>query len=162
MSYTVGTAHFGKGKYDAEIARGACLLGYSVVGGASKLWSSIIEYYDTHKLDNSPGQINSIVYYSDSNYYDGKSVKLLPGTSFITTTNGFWNYWCKDFIMKNREPMRHHDIVARTWALKKAVKANGDEVPDINDVLYSDMAFEVWNAGTKTYLWTRGQLENTV
>lgn len=37
MGYLVGDAYFGKGKYDAEISRGACKLGYSIVGGASKI-----------------------------------------------------------------------------------------------------------------------------
>ena len=41
MCYTVGHAWFRKGLYDAEIARGACKLGCTVVGGASKLWKSI-------------------------------------------------------------------------------------------------------------------------
>ena len=37
MGYSIGDAYLGKGKYDAEVARGACKLGYSVIGGASKL-----------------------------------------------------------------------------------------------------------------------------
>lgn len=154
MIYTVGHAHFGKGKYDAEIARGACLLGYSVVGGASKLWNTIIEYYKNHALDDSPGSVDSIVYYSDSNYYDGKSVRLLPGTEFVTMTGGFWNFWCKEYVMKNREPMRHKEVVARTHALKRLYEQT-HKVPELNDVLQSEYAFEVWNAGTKTYVWTR-------
>ena len=43
MCYTTGHAYFGKGLYDLEIARGACRLGWSVSGGATKLWKAIIE-----------------------------------------------------------------------------------------------------------------------
>ena len=161
MGYTVGTAHFGKGKYDAEIARGACMLGYSVVGGASKLWKTIIDYYSTQDLFGNPGQVNSIVYYSDNNYYDGKSVQLLPGNQLIVTTSGFWNYWCEEFKMKNREPMKHKEVVARTHAFKDVINNNKDQQGKLTcnfaDLLYSNYAFEVWNAGTHTFVWERNQ-----
>ena len=159
MGYTVGTAHFGKGKYDAEIARGACMLGYSVIGGASKLWKKIIDYYSTQDLMGNPGQVNSIVYYSDNNYYDGKSVQLLPGNELIVTTSGFWNYWCEEFKMKNREPMKHKEVVAKTHAFKDVINNNKDENGRLKcnfiDLLYSNYAFEIWNAGTHTYVWER-------
>ena len=81
MCYTVGHAFFGKGAYDAEIARGCCItnynntgLGIQVIGGASKLWKAILNYYDDKGLDNKPGRINSIIYYTDSRYYNGKSI----------------------------------------------------------------------------------------
>lgn len=161
MGYTVGTAHFGKGKYDAEIARGACMLGYSVIGGASKLWKKIIEYYSTQDLMGNPGQVNSIVYYSDNNYYDGKSVQLLPGNELIVTTSGFWNYWCDQYRMKNREPMKHKEIIARTHAFKDVINnnkdANGRLKCNFVDLLYSKYAFEIWNAGTHTFVWERNK-----
>ena len=161
MGYTVGTAHFGKGKYDAEIARGACMLGYSVVGGASKLWKTIIDYYSIQDLMGNPGLVNSIVYYSDNNYYDGKSVQLLPGNQLIVTTSGFWNYWCEEFKMKNREPMKHKEVVARTHAFKDVINSNKDNNGNLTcnfaDLLYSKYAFEVWNAGTHTFVWERSQ-----
>lgn len=156
MCYTVGFAHFGKGAYDAEIARGACLLGHSVVGGASKLWKSILEYYEDKNLDNTPGRINSIVYYSDNNYYDGKSVNLLEGTELICTTPGFWNYWCGEFKMKNREPMKHKEITAKTYALRNKIQESGSNY-NLYEVLYSDMAFEVRCAGTHCFVLRRKQ-----
>lgn len=157
MGYTVGTAHFGKGKYDAEIARGACLLGHSVVGGASKLWKAIIEHYTYIDLYDGLGSVESIVYYSDNNYYDGQSVQLLPGNELIGSTGGFWNYWCDKFVMKNREPMRHHEVVAKTHAFKQTISDNMD---NFNNILYSDCAFEVWNAGTHTFVWERSKQQN--
>ena len=110
MCYTVGHAYFGHGKYDAEIARGACKLGYSVIGGASKLWKFIIEYYKNKDLYGNPGCINSIVYYVNLNFYDGKSMIFLNNVKFIKNQKGFWNYWVKDKILKNREPNKNKEI----------------------------------------------------
>jgi hypothetical protein len=111
MCYTVGHAYFGKGIYDAEIARGASKLGYSVIGGASKLWNFIIDYYKTRNLDETPGSVNSIVYYVDRNFYNGKSMNFLSGQKFIKSQPGFWNFWVETKELKNREPNRHSYIM---------------------------------------------------
>lgn len=129
MCYTIGAAYFGKGMYDCEIARGACVINYhdtgvgiQVVAGASKLWKHILEYGETHNPDGTPGRINSIVYYTDNRYYDGRSIGHLMDSGFesgkvetLATTPGFMNFW--DNIeenpethrgkLKNREPARH-------------------------------------------------------
>ncbi len=133
MCYTVGHAWFGKGLYDAEIARGACKLGCTVVGGASKLWKAIQDYYNTHNLDNSEGQLNSIVYYCDLNYYNAQSLKIL-NTEFVKTQKGFWNYWVETKELKNREPSRHSYIMEQMKQGK---------------ILVLD------NAGTAVYVWKR-------
>lgn len=134
MSYTVGDAYFGKGLYDAEIARGACKLGYSVVGGASKLWRFIQDYYSDKNLDGTPGCINSIVYYVDLNYYNGSSMGFLEGVETIKTQSGFWNYWVETGEMKNREPMKHAYIMEQ---------------------LRNGKILEIGNAGTQVNVWRR-------
>ena len=134
MAYSVGKAYFGKGKYDAEIARGACKLGYTIVGGASKLWKYIINYYKDKNLDNTPGSINSIVYYVNLNYYNGSSMKFLQGTTFIKNQLGFWNYWVDNKVLKNREPQRHLEI--------KKLEKQGK-------------VLVVGNAGTQVNVWKR-------
>lgn len=127
MCYTTGHAYFTKGTRDLEIARGACRLGWSISGGATKLWKAIIE-------DNP--EVNSIVYYVDLNHYNGSSVSVLPGTKLIKKGEpSLWNWWPKLGVMKNREPSRHREIM-------EAYKT-GEAVP-------------VWNAGTATYVWERG------
>jgi hypothetical protein len=110
MAYSVGHAFFGKGKYDAEITRGACKLGYSVVGGASKLWKVIMDFYKDKNLDNQPGSINSIVYYVDLNYYNGKSINFLPNTEMVKEQYGFWNYLVSEKRLVNRDPMHHQEM----------------------------------------------------
>lgn len=134
MCYTVGHAYFGKGKYDAEIARGACKLGYSIVGGASKLWKHIIEYYKNKNLDNNPGSINSIVYYVNLNYYNGQSMGFLDNVKFIKNQPSFWNYWVDTKTLRNREPEKHKEIQKLTKQGK---------------VLY------VGNSGTQVNVWER-------
>jgi hypothetical protein len=125
MCYTVRHAYFGKGAYDAEIARGCCItnyhntgLGIQVIGGASKLWKAILNYYEEKNLDDSEGSINSIVYYTDSRYYNGKSIghlmdsNALPGkVETLREVAGFMNYWVEEGVLKNREPQRHSFIM---------------------------------------------------
>lgn len=100
MSYIMGSAFFGKGKYEWEVIRGATKLGYTVVGGASKIWKYFIKTYNP----------NSCVYYVDYNYFNGNSLKNLPQMQFITTQFSFKNYWVDENIVKNREPHRHKEI----------------------------------------------------
>lgn len=100
MAYSVGAAHFGKGMYDAEITRGACRIGWNVVGGASKLWRHIIDHTD----------YGSIVYYVDRNYYNADSMGFLDGVEYAGHTDSFWNYWVKENRLANREPSRHAEV----------------------------------------------------
>ena len=105
MAYSIGHAYFGKGKYDLEIARGACKLGYSIVGGSSKLWKYIVEQYAPDK---------SIVYYVDLNQYNGNSldklVEQFPAMKFITGKQSFRNWFVKEQKMRNRDPKHHTQI----------------------------------------------------
>ena len=104
MAYSVGHAFFGKGKYDLEIARGACKMGYQIVGGASRLWKAII---------NDNPLVQTIVYYVDRREYDGRSMKFLNNvdTSYFGGES-FMNYWVKENRYANREPARNAEIVA--------------------------------------------------
>ncbi len=125
IAYSVGHCYFGKGLYDAEIARGACQLNLQVVGGASKLWNYIIN----NRLD-----INRLVYYTDNNYYNGNSMTFLSNIQHIKEDVSFWNWHLLSKELKNREPSRHSEIMAK---LK-----NGE-------------LYEVCNAGTSVNVWQR-------
>ena len=141
MSYALGKAFLGKGKYDCEIARGACKLGCSVIGGASKLWKAIFEYAKQKGFRN-------IVYYVDRNYYDGKSLHFLTNTQFVQEMHGFWNYWTKDDAMKNREPSRHAKIVAMYKETDKLLESG----MSARDIRNGDALMQIWNIGTKTFV----------
>lgn len=115
MAYAVGHNYFGKGRYDAEIARGACKLHHMVVGGASKLWHHIIENTD----------YQSVVYYVDVNYYDASSMSFLDGVEYLGHADSFWNYWVETNELKNREPKRHKEIMqgyknGTVWKIENA------------------------------------------
>ena len=105
MAYSIGHAYFGKGKYDLEIARGACKLGICVPGGASKLW----HYITTQHAPNK-----SIVYYVDLNTYNGLSLhqltKLSNNTHFIGGKKSFRNWFIDEQVMRNRDP-KHHQLI---------------------------------------------------
>lgn len=118
MCYLIGHSYFGKGNYDCEIARGACKLGYQIIGGASKLWKHII---------NDNPDIKSIVYYCDRREYDQRSIGHLMDSSAMTDLGtvhqlkggpSFMNYWINDTYVDgklwhkscdyaNREPAKH-------------------------------------------------------
>ena len=127
MSYIVGKCFFHKSP-SYEIIRGATKLGYTVVGGASKLWKYII-----NKWNDLP-----ILYYIDYNYFNGSSMSSLEGLKFVKTTLSFKNYWVKHWktgeenIIKNREPMYH----------KQVMKAQAE-----------NLGWPIYNAGTKTYIY---------
>lgn len=126
MAYSVGASHFSHNKYDMELIRGASKLDTTIVGGASKLWKFII--------DNNP-EVNSIVYYIDRNLYSGSSISTLEGNlELFSTQVGFWNYFVETEEMKNRQPAKHKEI---------------------KELVDQGKVWEVYNAGTETYVWTR-------
>lgn len=124
MGYSVGKCFFSKNEAAAEIARGACILGTQVIGGASKLWKYIIE---TNKY-------NLIYYYHDANYYNGVSMGFLSGVTDIKHDVSFWNWHIPEQQLKNREPNKHSEIMA---------KRNRGEL------------LEIMNAGTGVHVWQR-------
>lgn len=123
MAYKFGRPSGGKAKklYEYEMVRGASAPGVQVVGGASKLWKHFVDTLHP----------NSVVYYTDYNYFNGKSVEQLGGR-FVISQPGVKNYWVKTEKVKNREPARHKEV-------KKAIE-RGE-------------CLELWNAGTKTYVF---------
>lgn len=100
MSYIVGHPYFSKGKYQWEVIRGATKLGYTVVGGASKIWSYFIKKYNP----------DNCVYYIDYNYFNGKSLTNINNMTFIKTQPSFKNYWIREGVVKSREPSRNKEI----------------------------------------------------
>ena len=124
MSYIMGSAFFGKGKYEWEVIRGATKLGVIVVGGASKIWSYFIKNYNP----------NSCVYYVDYNYFNGSSILHLDNKfKMIRVQPSYKNWWINDHIVKNREPGNNH-------AIKQAYKEG--------------KCYKIHNAGTKVYVWS--------
>ena len=100
MSYMMGSAFFGKGKYEWEVIRGATKLGYTVVGGASKIWKYFKKTYNP----------NNCVYYIDYNYFNGNSIQNLDKFELIETQFSFKNYFVNENKVKNRDPIHHKEI----------------------------------------------------
>lgn len=100
MSYLIGSAYFGKGKYEYEVIRGATKLGINVVGGASKIWKYFISNYNP----------KNCVYYIDYNYFNGNSMSNLPDMEYIKTQASFKNYFVDTKEVKNRNPYKNKEI----------------------------------------------------
>ena len=128
MSYAIGHAYFGKGKYDIEIIRGASKLGYCIVGGASKLWKYLTTQYAPSK---------SIVYYVDLNYYNGKSLDVLceqyTTMKLVTSKYSFKNWYVEEQVMRNRDPKHHYEVL-------KAIE--------------DGLIKTCWDAGSLVYVYT--------
>ena len=101
MAYMMGKAFFGKGKYEWEVIRGATELGYTIIGGASKIFNYFIKNYNP----------KNCVYYIDYNYFNGNSLKNLPKMEFIKTQPSFKDYFKNQHTVKNRNPMHYKEIV---------------------------------------------------
>lgn len=76
---------------------------------------------------------DSVVYYIDYNYFNGNSVEKI-GLECVGGQAGVKNYWVKTREVKNREPSRHAEV-------KRAIE--------------SGECLELWNAGTKTYIYRK-------
>ena len=145
MCYLIGHSFFGKGKYDCEIARGACKLGVQVIGGASKLWKHIIQ-------DNP--DIKSIVYYCDRRQYDQRSIghlmdsaamKDLGQVYMLKGGRSFVNYWINDTYYNDR--IWHHagDYANREPARHKYVM----------DAIHNGDCISVYNPGSSVNIFVR-------
>lgn len=123
MAYQMGFNFFGKGKYEWEVIRAATKLGYTIVGGASKIWKYFKENYNPV----------SCVYYVDYNYFTGSSIsKLDSNFRFIKSQSGFKNWYVEENIIKNRDPKNYSKI--------KELEKEGKVIP-------------IYNSGTKVYVY---------
>ena len=101
LAYLIGKGnHFSKG-YKYEVIRGACKLGYSVVGGFSKAFKHL--FADHTEFDN-------VIYYIDYNYFDGKSLQSNTAWKFNSEAVSFKNYFVATGEVKNRNPRKHAEI----------------------------------------------------
>lgn len=122
MAYMTSSGYYKSA--DVSIVRGACKLHHSIVGGATKLWKFLIDYY---KREGK----HSIVYYIDLNIHNGNSLDPI-GAEATSTQRGLWNFWFETERLKNREPQKHKLIMEK--------QRRGLLMP-------------VFNAGTRTYIY---------
>jgi len=125
MAYKFGKPSGGKAKlkYRYEMVRGASAPGVQVIGGATRLWKHFIK-------DESP---DSVVYYIDYNYFDGRSVEKI-GLKCVGGEPGVKNYFVDEKVVKNRQPSRHAEI---------------------RQMIRENKVLELWNAGTKVYVYNK-------
>lgn len=112
---------------------------YEVIRGATKLDTTVIggaskiwHYF----IDNYEPQ--SCVYYIDYNYFNGNSLPNL-GLQFITSQPGFKNWFILTDEVLNRDPQHHKEI---------------------SELVKRGLVREIYNAGTKVYLYTKEKHNN--
>lgn len=124
-AFTWGSAFWSKGKIQYELIRGASKHDYTIIGGSSRLWKHFKKTYDPE----------SVVYYIDYNYFNGKSMEHMTDFEFERiSAPGIRNYWVLENVVKNREPMRHKLIMELT--------KRGRILP-------------IYNAGTKVFIYKK-------
>lgn len=131
MIYTFGKNFFGKADNIIEIIRVGTKRFNQVIGGSSKLLDYFIKNYKTIQIGKNTMKVEKVKFYSDYDHNLGGSMDKL-GFEFVGySKGGFMNYWLKDGIAKNREPMRHK------WVMEQMQQGECIAIP---------------NAGVKTFM----------
>jgi very-short-patch-repair endonuclease len=121
------------GKSSYELLRFCNKIGYSIVGGASKLFS--------HFLKNC--EESEIVSYADLSIFDGYLYKTL-GFKFIHRSN--INYW---WVVNGK---RHHRF---NFSKKRLVKLGYDKSLTADSILHSIGAYKIFGCGQDRYVYKR-------
>lgn len=125
MAYKFGEPFGGRAKQKYQ---------YEMVRGASAYGVQVVggatKLWKHFIKDKAP---ESVVYYIDYNYFNGSSVEKI-GLNCIGMTPGVKNYFTSTKEVKNRQPAKHHEIMEK---------------------IKSGEVLELWNAGTKTYIYEK-------
>lgn len=128
---------FAKSRYNKktqwELLRASALMGFSVQGGMSKLWSYFVKNY----------QPCSVVSYCDRRWFTGD---LYAGLGFVRTVNGSPSYWYTNY------KQRFH----RSGFTKKSLVDRGSD-PNLPEwaIMQSSGWDRVWDCGQDTWIWTQ-------
>jgi len=134
MLYTFGKNFFAKKENIIEIIRVGTRKFCHVVGGSSKLLGHFLNNYKTIEIGKNIVQVNQIKFYSDYDHNLGGSLDKLGFIFNGYSRGGFMNFWIKEGIAKQREPMRHK------WIMEQMSIGNCLAIP---------------NAGVKNFIMNR-------
>jgi len=128
---------FAKSRYNKktqwELLRAASLIGCSVQGGMSKLWSYFVKNY----------QPRSVVSYCDRRWFTGN---LYSGLGFARKVTGSPTYWYTN----------HKQRFHRSGFTKKSLVDQGSD-PNLSEwaIMQSSGWDRVWDCGQDTWIWTQ-------
>jgi hypothetical protein len=121
-----------KNKEHYELIRFVNKIGFSVIGGASKLFSYFLKKY-------SP---ENIISYSDNAIFDGGLYKRL-GFDHISDT-GLDYYWVIDKKRKHRYNFRKSNLIKMGYDKNKTER----------EIMYDDVgSYRIWGCGMKKWIW---------
>ena len=107
MLYTFGKNFFGKDDGTIEVIRVGTRKFSYVNGGSSKLFKHFLNNYKTIQIGKNMVEVKRVKFYSDYDHNLGGSMEKLGFKFDGYSGGGFMNYWLREGIAKQREPMRH-------------------------------------------------------
>lgn len=138
----VSVMSFGKKRYSngIEIIRYAVKSGYTILGGASKLFTHFI-------ADND---IDEVFTYSDNDYFDGSIYSKL-GFRFIGYTPPDYYWFHNGYGMLRREACQPRKLKVQ---FPELYNPNVKSIE--NDIMLKRKYVKVYRAGNSKWLWKRG------
>lgn len=124
MLYTFGKNFFGKKDNIIEVIRVGTRKFSYVVGGSSKLFKYFLKNYKTIQIGKNEIEVKHIKFYSDYDHNIGGSMDKLGFKFKNYSGGGFMNYWLKENVAKQREPMRHK------WIMQQMAEGKVIAVPN--------------------------------
>ena len=132
---TLGKSRYNK-KYKWELIRFANKIGYTVIGGASRLFSKFIK-------DHNP---ESIISYSDERWNTGNVYKQL-GFKFQSTSGPSYRYTKNYTNLESRVKYQKHKL--------KELLSDFDESKSEWQNMVENGYDRIWDCGNSVYTWPR-------
>ncbi len=111
MLYTFGKNFFAKDEHTIEVIRVGTRKFSYVAGGASRLFKYFLNNYKTIKVGKKDVPVNRVIYYVDWDHNNGSSIESSGFKFKDFSGGGFMNYWLDEGIAKQRQPMKHKQIM---------------------------------------------------
>ena len=142
----VSAMSFSKPKYgnengiDWDLSRYSVKYGYSIVGGAEKLFTSFLNEYSPY----------TIITYSDCDYFNGNVYSRL-GFEFVKITDLPY-YWAKNKTVFTRQQCQVHKLKEKYPDLYD--KAIENEASNKEDFIMHELGYyRVYRCGNKKWIW---------
>lgn len=142
----VSAMSFSKPKYgnengiDWDLSRYSVKYGYSIVGGAEKLFTSFLNEYSPY----------TIITYSDCDYFNGNVYSRL-GFEFVKITDLPY-YWAKNNTFFTRQQCQVHKLKEKYPDLYD--KAIENEASNKEDFIMHELGYyRVYRCGNKKWIW---------
>jgi hypothetical protein len=136
MFMSFGYNFFGRGAYSCEVIRVSTELYTTVIGGGDKLFKHFLKNYPLIKIGKKEVEVKDIVYYVDSDHYNGSSLSKLGFTFKHWNSPGFQNFDLITETISHRKPTQYEKIMKEYREGKH---------------------IQLYNSGTRVYVYNKEQ-----